>query len=551
MQPRLFPNHRTPRGRAGFTLVELMVSIALVLILMLGINAVFKMASDTVNGGMALSAADRDNRAVQTVLNGDFSTGVFTDGPMLLVRGEYVPAFRSRPDEAADRDGNPLTIDLDNNNREGEATVRGELIQPAEVNSRNHRIDRVAFFANHLYRRQTGTDSGTGSQFIDDGASNEAYIWYGHLSQPDFGRALGGTPGRFEHRAPNDPRETSKDRKINNFYATDWILGRSVTLLREAPVVPGQVNPPNYFDYQPPPANQVNLSPLDPGSFPRTADGRGARDLYSWSRYDLAQTSINAFKGTLSSHIFARGLDITTNPPPWYAVLGGDWGSVGNARFQGYPYPDRPLTPYGVARTVPVFVRGCTQFIVEYAGDYLAQNRNPTDNDFGRIESSYLDGPAGTDGEVDFVVVQEQPHPGQPPRVVRRVRWYGFPRNTAMENDLAGPMIQGPLGIGNNPFAMPDVVPLRDLLIAAGDGGAIPADFFEHFERLDPQGNYAAAGAVDPNPRLVRYYAAWGPAELARGSRVRPKMIRITMTIDDANGRLTEGQTYEYVMDLP
>jgi hypothetical protein len=28
-------------------------------------------------------------------------------------------------------------------------------------------------------------------------------------------------------------------------------------------------------------------------------------------------------------------------------------------------------------------------------------------------------------------------------------------------------------------------------------------------------------------------------------------MIRITMTLDDPNGRLNEGQTYEYVIPLP
>ena len=31
----------------------------------------------------------------------------------------------------------------------------------------------------------------------------------------------------------------------------------------------------------------------------------------------------------------------------------------------------------------------------------------------------------------------------------------------------------------------------------------------------------------------------------------KPKMIRITMTIDDPGGRLGEGQTYEYIYTLP
>ncbi len=31
----------------------------------------------------------------------------------------------------------------------------------------------------------------------------------------------------------------------------------------------------------------------------------------------------------------------------------------------------------------------------------------------------------------------------------------------------------------------------------------------------------------------------------------RPRMLRVTMTIDDPAGRLPTGQTYEYVVDLP
>jgi prepilin-type N-terminal cleavage/methylation domain-containing protein len=536
-------NRQLSKRPAGFTLVELMVSIALVLIIILGVNAVFKMASDTINVGMALSAADRENRAVQSVVNSDFQTGVFTDGPMLLIRGERVAAFRNAADEAADRDGNPLTIDLDNNNREGEPNVRGERISPAEVNTRNHRIDRVSFFANHLFRRQTGTDSGNVSQYVDDGASNEAYIWYGHLDQPDFSTQI--TAGRFEHVSPNDPSVTDKAKKINNYYATDWILGRSVMLVRETPVVPGQLNPPNYFDYDP----AARLSPLSSKSRARDADAQGVRALVPWSRYDLAQTSINTFRQTLLADIFSNGQDIDS-ADTWYEILAGEWGHPTNARFQGYPYPDRPLSGYGVARTVPVFVPGCTQFIVEYAGDYLGQNADTQSAQQGQILGTYLDGPNGIDGQVDFVVVQDKPHPNLPAVPVRRIRWYGFPRNTDTFNDLTGPTIAGPLGAGNNHNALRDVVPLRDVLMAAG--ATIGPDFFEHFERMPPVGNYAAPqGGLDADPRRVRYYAAWGPADLARGSRTRPKMIRITMTIDDPNGRLSDGQTYEYVMDLP
>src|SRR5947209_20458033 len=59
------------RRRAGFTLVELMVSIALALLLVIGINAVFKMSSDTVGTGMQMGEITRQFRTVDKVLGND------------------------------------------------------------------------------------------------------------------------------------------------------------------------------------------------------------------------------------------------------------------------------------------------------------------------------------------------------------------------------------------------------------------------------------------------------------------------------------------------
>jgi prepilin-type N-terminal cleavage/methylation domain-containing protein len=541
---------RNVRPRRAFTLVELMVSIALVLVLILGVNAIFKMASDTVNAGLALAGANRDNRAVQTVIYNDFQNAVLDDGPMLLIRSERVPAFRNRADEAADRDvdASPtaapaaqmlatLTQDFDNNNREGEANVNGEVTQPLVYNSRNHRVDRIAFFANHLFRRQTGTQSGATARFLDDGTSSEAYVWYGHLRQPDFNSPPQAT-GRYEHRNPNDP-SVVKQEKINNYYATDWILGRVVTLLQE------HVPPTQDFVGTNRVLSQVDrwTTPLSPDSLVTRPTGAATPQRFAWSTCDLANTSVSEYRGRLT--VFENWWRQNTAAQPW-------WERLGNERFDGYPYPDRPLTPNGMARTVPVFVRGCTQFIVEYAGDFVGQNGA------GDIVSSYLPQsvsgiPQVTDGQVDFFIVRQRVDPSQPLVAVRKIRWYGMPRNTDLTNDTAsGPVIVGGTAArGGSNNLMSDVVPLRDALIAGGVPPAMPLDFVEQFVNLDPQQNYAARGAFAPNAFPV-YYAKWGPSQLARGgSTPRPKMLRITMVIDDPNGRMGEGQTYEYVINLP
>ncbi len=527
--------------KRAFTLVELLVSLALVLVLILGVNAIFKMASDTVNGGLALGAAARDDRAVQGVIFDDFRTAVLTNGPMLLIRSERVPAFRNRADELADRDGLPLTTDLNNNNSETDA---GEVTLPLVYNSRNHRIDRVSFFATGLFRRQTGTESATSMRYLDDGSSNEAYVWYGHVDQPN-GRPSTAIPGRLAHKSPGEVPNPPDDPNPDNYYATDWILGRSVTLLRDMSMTP--LPHPTYIAQASTPA--ANLTPLQFNSRASQPAAGNVRDWLVTSRYDLADTTVAKFRDKLAANIRLRGSNIAGTT--WYETLGGQWSTGAgaqevNARVQASPYPDRPLTPYGVARTAPVFVRGCTQFIVEYAGDYLRQN--PDD---GTIQGTYLAGAGGTDGEVDYVMVTDRPHPAAPVKKVRRVRWYGMPRNVDTLDDGAGVMIRGGQGAAN-PNLMRDVVPLRDVLMAGGVSASQldDAGFFEHFDGLDPQQNYATA-AVEGNPKLLRYYAAWGPRDLAAGSLSRPRMLRVTMTFDDPDGRMAEGQTHEYVVDLP
>lgn len=515
-------DHSHRLAPAGFTLIELMVSIALVLILILGINQVFKIASDTVNVGQAMSGAAREDRAIQGTLGPDVQNMVLADAPFFIIRSRVQPAFRSRADEQADRDGDPYTVDIDGNNKEGEANIPGEKIGALTYTSRNHRLDRLMFFSNYRYRRQTGA---TANELISDMSSNEAYLWYGHLK---LGR---NNPTDITHYfIPGEADKSATNRNDNNRYATDWTLGRVVTLLSETPV--GVTIPPGRLL-----RNGKGLAPLAESS--QSQDGRFIHE----SRYDVANTSMSTFRGYLSRP--------GENWPilPW-------WDSLSVFRFQAYPYPTRPLNGDSMARTVPIFVRGCTQFIVEYAGDYLLQD------EIGLIRGTAFSNPPTTDGVIDYVVVNG----------ARRTRWYGAPRNVDTGDDLGGPVI-----VGTGPVnKMLDVVPLRDVLKSNGVSGVTidPVDFIEREidRRLPSKPNYAAIagngraqGGAFTSPVMGNgapktgdeYVAAWGPSatgtyeHLGRGSRFMPKLLRITLVVDDPAGRLTEGQTYEYVFKLP
>jgi hypothetical protein len=191
-----------------------------------------------------------------------------------------------------------------------------------------------------------------------------------------------------------------------------------------------------------------------------------------------------------------------------------------------------------LALTVPFLQRGVTQFIVEFAGDFMNQKADGTLVDSANPEP---------DGVIDFVM---RPVAGQ---VVKQIRWYGMPRNVDVgDDDTSGPKIQGTPAGQANPNNMWDVVPVRDVCVNASVKLANMSlvegtSNMEHFAS-GPQStqNYAAVGAM---PAGARYICTWTPRMLASGRG--PWLIRITMTITDPNGRLPEGQTVQYVFSLP
>src|SRR4051794_36673580 len=99
--------------RRGFTLIELMVSIALVLILVLGVNQVFKIASSGVPGGQALAGANRYIPPPPAVFTDDLrfarmpaNVGSTSRerGPAFVIRSERRYAYRNRQDHLGDPD---------------------------------------------------------------------------------------------------------------------------------------------------------------------------------------------------------------------------------------------------------------------------------------------------------------------------------------------------------------------------------------------------------------------------------------------------------------
>src|SRR6266478_3472597 len=142
------------QNRLGFTLAELLVSIAIALILILGVNMVFRASTNTVSAGMSLSGANRQNLVVKTVLKNDLGQ-IATDG-LLIIRSEQVYAFRNLADRNSDTDGRIDTVELPGRS--------GYYVNRTRVNDRSHRVDRLAFFTRGTFTRQTAPpiDPGAG-----------------------------------------------------------------------------------------------------------------------------------------------------------------------------------------------------------------------------------------------------------------------------------------------------------------------------------------------------------------------------------------------------
>ena len=205
-----------------------------------------------------------------------------------------------------------------------------------------------------------------------------------------------------------------------------------------------------------------------------------------------------------------------------------------------------------MALSAPIFMKGCSQFIVEFAGDYTTQVDAPTAVNHGQITGE------ASDGKLDFDSVVLPNGTKQ-----SRIRWYGLPRSY-------GDSI--PVRVDVRPI----VAFMKDATISniSGTASQLP------FEKLGYASGAAAADAFPKNrvSEVRSYVCAWNPYDLqfpltadplsaplvtvptatgpqpmskAYPNGLMPWMIRLTIRVDDPNGRLPEGQTIQYIFNLP
>ncbi|MGD0461954.1 MAG: hypothetical protein ABSB74_05660 [Tepidisphaeraceae bacterium] len=632
----------------AFTLVELMLSLAMVLLLILGINYVFRSATDAVGAGQALNGINDDAQATGPMLFDDLRN-VSKNPPCFIIASQSVTQFLNSDDAKTSSD--PTVIPIDNAGNYAAIWAQPsnltktptQIISPAILNSRNHRADLLKFFAHALYHRRSGNDgtyTGTESSddaFIEIGSAalpaNDLSAFYGPSSLPNIASGLfNGTT------VSGVPRVGA--------YAADWVLARRMTLLDGTWTAPP--NPPiTLGDYYYGVAGTTpsgitgwtaqsgitattpfgpNMSPLSYGTPDVNNTGANTSTQSQSSRYDIAGITPDQFDRVIANAILnwqtpnaanantpysgpslwwnplvyalpisqgtatptppqpyprsiANPPDTLPNPPyvlsffsavPGYSASGAfsptpnttlplpiDPGLWLN-RPQCNPLIQAPVTAAALAEMAPFFLQHCSQFIVEYAGDYMQQNNNPADPKYGAMTG------LGPDGQIDYYVDAN----GN-----KHIRWYGMPRSSTGVPHLSGPgagattvLIRGydPINVAtNDPTAagvmnyFTDVIPLRDYYTMYLNIGipspALCAPPWEVDVNFDPTRDYAnpdTTGAYTGGSHIVfgdfknppRYVAAWHDD--------MPAMIRILIKVDDPNNKVKDGPWYEYVFRL-
>ncbi len=583
--------HRLNRN-CGFTLIEVMISIFLTLLLIIGINQAFKIMSSTVGAGQAMGVSTRDSFSAQLVLQQEISQALShsAETPFLIIDSQAQRAFRHKQDLEFDRDGDPMTIDLNNNNAEGEAPLRPDLPYSAnqvrgerkwwfQQNDRIHRTDMLGFFTNGLYRRQTGNDGDAlpdgftavdprtpGNReaygpatpsFAAQQSSQQAYVWFGHLWLPTAANpAAVPTTGWYVDTAtpqmPSYPGEGTYATNPYNYLATDWIVGRMQILLTPGwkrpdvamdvplnwndwhkmeptslrgtktlgtddnrpapapvdraqtsgtthgqlltaidrppfvgpPLKRTQINNPQEFAAYLPLAHYQTMNRDKTGrifTHPWSANTPADWSAASWDkaaefqsveagRYDCAVGDFSTFKSILMQSIArANSYNYQNQAYNWR------WWEPLSYRFRANPNIMKPMDAAGVAQAQPVLLRHCTQFLVEFAGDFVKQSNDVQvprgspqqylNTDYGNVMDVYFDkkDPQPTDGIIDYYVLKGNVN--DPKTWVRKIRWYGFPRDIDNDDRVLGyrESRTGEGAMTNNDIV--DVVPVRDILL--------------------------------------------------------------------------------------
>ena len=539
--------------RRGFTLTELMIAVALVLLLTVAMTKIFATTRQAISKGTAVDQTVRGLDAGRTAIQIDL-TGTDTIGyapgldqggivpseqmPFLMIASMYVATWPNEqaaradvdyvaaPDLTDDADQNnwtvwAATLDLNNDGEDDNGpdgfisgVGTGEF-NPLAYGLRTFRTDQITYFTKGKFETQSGDDV---ARYDLDANAAMVTIGHGKLFNGDYAvenSTLGyGAPGMYgTGSSSTSPRAENR----NNRFADKFVLVRRMQLLKSfnaadadgSPTIIDRLGQPvNHYraNWADPNDPTGSVTPLDFNSqavFGGNVDQtpRPVNNFNGESRYDVAGVTLGTFRdrmravtdqssGSAYRDPFLASDSLGRGP----ATTSPWWTSFPFTHFQRYwsrQVAEGQTDSRTLSQRSNVLLDGARQFMVEYAGDYLTQDAN------GRVTA------VGGDGVVDFAVIDTDPT-----NVVsgpRRTLYYGFPRDVDGDGYIGG--VAG--GLDADPAAnsfIPgsvDVVPLRTILSALPAAVNPTNQFAAPFEKtfplaVEPQFYMRANNVVSP-----------------------------------------------------
>ncbi len=303
-----------PAHRRGFTLVEMLVSVTLVLLMMTMFTAIFQMATDAVSKQQGIAKNDQQARALTTILKADLSKRSF----------RYVQPFY--PGESSGT--SPTSFGQ-----------RAGYIYISTNETDSGQDDLFQFTVNANLSQENADDS----QFF-----GSAKLLYDLSADPDFD----GTPRRTTLRFnPNQPDADDASLNANNvggstaaeisYFIRNGALYRRVMLLREPLAVAGEdlsVQPnstvgdnaytsppglPGAFAYVQTPlaVNQTDSSVVNHFALAAGDDAPDAWNVRAtndfWGHFDFAATPVlSSIAPFLPTNVRFVGVDALSNDDP-------------------------------------------------------------------------------------------------------------------------------------------------------------------------------------------------------------------------------------------
>ncbi|MHB1157060.1 MAG: PulJ/GspJ family protein [Phycisphaerales bacterium] len=369
-----------PRPLHGFTLVELMVSVAITALLILAINQVFSSVSKAVRIGIGASEVLQNSRILGDQLERDFKNMVppGSNGVLVIVNQRIGPVHILPTD------------DLNENGQVDAATESNRTVRSDQIMFIRTRGDAQPMVASGDNSYSNSTDA------------TYAKVWYGHcLRTQDNGQlpanVLGAnyTPG-------------ASGAVPSNHFASDWILGRQALFLQTSTTAPTHANG-GWFD--------APTTTLTPPSGVSSVLYAALADVAYYGLDVQAGPSANSHGCMVGGTYDAAALEesyrlwrfsagTTVVPSSTYASRAYNYlyGVNGNSsgtpqRLMVNPLPtSNTYTAAEVAQMYPYLCGHVSDFVVEFAGDY--NNDSKIDTTSGNITWYGIDNmpPTGAGG---------------------------------------------------------------------------------------------------------------------------------------------------------